>query len=128
MKRSASQALDIKEILLALEHELLSSQVRASHARLDELLAPEFVEFGSSGRIYDKQSMIHALTQAASMEDYQVDDFTVVTASEDTALVTYSCQIRSAGGDLVRSSNRSSLWKLLDGRWQMVFHQGTRTE
>ena len=128
MKRSASQALDIKEILLALEHELLSSQVRASHARLDELLAPAFVEFGSSGRIYDKQSMIHALTQAASMEDYQVDDFTVVTASEDAALVTYSCQIRSADSDLVRSSNRSSLWKLLDGRWQMEFHQGTRTE
>jgi hypothetical protein len=128
MKRSASQVLDIKEILLALEHELLSSQVRASHARLDELLAPALVEFGSSGRIYDKRSMIHALTQAASMEDYQVDDFTVVTASEDTALVTYSCQIRSAGGDLVRLSNRSSLWKLLDGRWQMVFHQGTRTE
>ena len=128
MKRSASQALDIKEILLALEHELLSSQVRASHARLDELLALAFVEFGSSGRIYDKQSMIHALTQAASMEDYQVDDFTVVTESEDTALVTYSCKIRSADGVLVRSSNRSSLWKLLDGRWQMVFHQGTRAE
>ncbi len=65
MKRSTSQALDIKEILLSLEHELLSSQVRASHARLDGLLAHAFVEFGSSGRIYDKQSMIHALTQAA---------------------------------------------------------------
>ena len=128
MKRSASQALDIKEILLALERELLSSQVRASHARLDELLALAFVEFGSSGRIYDKQSMIHALTQAASMEDYQVDDFAVVTESEDTALATYTCKIRSSGSDLVRSSNRSSLWKLLDGRWQMVFHQGTRAE
>ena len=128
MKLIASQVLDIKEIFLALEHELLSSQVRASHARLDELLAHAFVEFGSSGRIYDKQSMILALTQAASMENYQVDDFTVVTESEDTALVTYSCKIRSAGGDLVRTSNRSSLWKLLDGRWQMVFHLGTRTE
>ncbi len=128
MMPSASHAIDIKEILLALEHELLSSQVRASHARLDELLADAFVEFGSSGRIYDKQSMIHALTQAASMENYQVDDFAVVTESEDTALVTYSCKIRSAGGDLVRTSNRSSLWKLLDGHWQMVFHQGTRAE
>ncbi len=128
MKPPASQVIDIKEILLLLEHELLSSQVRASDARLDELLAHAFVEFGSSGRIYDKQSMIHALTQAASMENYQIDDFTVVTESEDTALVTYSCKIRSAGGDLVRTSNRSSLWKLLDGRWQMVFHQGTRAE
>ena len=51
MKRSVSQTLDIKEILLALEHELLSSQVRASHARLDELLALALVEFGNSGRI-----------------------------------------------------------------------------
>ncbi len=128
MKRSASQALDLKEILRALEHELLSPQVRASHDRLDELLALTFVEFGSSGRIYDKQSMIHALTQPASIEEYQVDDFTVVTESEDTALVTYSCKVRSANGDLVRTSNRSSLWKLLDGRWKMAFHQGTRAE
>ena len=128
MKRSGIQVTDIKEVLLGLEHELLSPQVRASHARLDELLASEFVEFGSSGRIYDKQSMIDALTQAASMEDYQVDDFTVVTENEDTALVTYLCKIRSAGGDLVRTSIRSSLWKQLDGRWQILFHQGTKTE
>jgi hypothetical protein len=128
MKRSASQALDIKEIFLSLEHELLSPQVRASHYRLDELLAHAFVEFGSSGRIYDKQSMIHALTQAASTENYQIDDFTIVTESDDTALVTYSCKIRSTDGDPVRASNRSSLWKLIDGRWRMAFHQGIRTK
>jgi hypothetical protein len=128
MKRSASQALDIKEIFLSLEHELLSPQVRASHDRLDELLAHAFVEFGSSGRIYDKQSMIHALTQAASTENYQIDDFTIVTESDDTALVTYSCKIRSTDGDPVRASNRSSLWKLIDGRWRMAFHQGIRTK
>ena len=44
MKPSASQALDIKEILLALEHELLSSQVKASLTRLDELLAHAIVK------------------------------------------------------------------------------------
>ena len=128
MKRDESQIPGLKGFLLALEQELLSPQVRASDERLDELLAQEFVEFGSSGRIYDKQSIIHALTQPASIDDYQVDDFTVVTESEDTALVTYSCKVHSASGDLVRTSNRSSLWKLLDGRWQMAFHQGTKAE
>ena len=34
MKRSASQALDLKEILRTLEHELLSPQVRASQILL----------------------------------------------------------------------------------------------
>ncbi len=119
---------DLKGILLALEQEILSPQVRASNERLDELLAREFVEFGSSGRIYDKRSIIRALTQSEPVENYQVDNFNVVTESDDTALVSYSCSARSAAGEVIRKSNRSSLWKLLNGCWQMAFHQGTRAE
>jgi len=128
VKQDESQIPGLKGFLLALEQELLSPQVRASDERLDELLAQGIVEFGSLGRIYDKQSIIHALTQPASIDDYQVDDFTVVTESEDTVLVTYSCKVHSASGDLVRTSNHGSLWKPLDGRWQMAFHQGTKAE
>ena len=113
--------------LLALEQELLSPQVRVSSVRLGQLLAEEFVEFGASGRTLDKRSVIDELTQTETLEHLQVENFNVVSASDDSALITYSCIARSTDGEIVRKSNRSSLWKLLDGTWQLVFHQGTRT-
>ena len=113
---------------MGLECELLSPQVRRSDVRLGELLADKFVEFGASGRIYDKRAIIESLVQAESTNSFQVDNFRMVTSSDDTAFVTYLCVARSATGDVIRISNRSSLWKLADGRWQILFHQGTKTE
>jgi len=120
--------VDLKELVQDLEYELLSPQTRQSDVQLGELLADEFVEFGASGRIYDRQSVINSLLQSEATESFQVDDFRLVTSSEDMAFVTYSCAARSASGEVIRKSNRSSLWKLTGGCWRMVFHQGTRTE
>jgi hypothetical protein len=44
--------------LHALETRLLDPDVRASASKLDEFLADDFMEFGSSGHVYDKSSMI----------------------------------------------------------------------
>lgn len=118
----------VKATLLAFEEELLSSQVRASEARLNELLADEFVEFGSSGRIYDKPSIIRELGESGFAADFEIGDFRLVMSGEDSALVTYRCEVRSDSREIIRKSNRSSLWRLIDDRWQLVFHQGTKTE
>jgi hypothetical protein len=118
----------IQALVMNLERELLSPEVRRSAVRLGELLADEFVEFGASGRTYDKRSIIDSLVHTESTETFEVDNFRLVTCSDDSALVTYSCVARSGAGDVSRKSNRSSFWKLADGRWQMVFHQGTKTE
>ena len=118
----------VKATLLALEEELLSFQVRASAARLNELLADDFVEFGSSGRIYDKPTIIRELGESSFVASFEIGDFFLVMSSEDSALVTYHCEVRSDCGDVIRKSNRSSLWRLVDDRWQLVFHQGTKTE
>jgi len=118
----------LTKTLLGLELELLSPQVRASDVRLDALLAQEMVEFGSSGRIYHKHSIISLLTQAASSDTFEIDNFRLVTSGEHGALATYTCEARSDTGDVPRRSNRSSLWIRREGRWQMIFHQGTKTE
>ena len=46
--------------LKGLEEELLVPTVRKS-PRLEELLADEFIEFGSSGRIYTKNDLVAVL-------------------------------------------------------------------
>jgi len=118
---------NLQETLLALELELLSPAVRASEVRSGALLADEFVEFGSSGRVFDKASIVSSLTQSATREEFQVRDFRLLAADEHQALAVYACEARAKTGELLRSSNRSSLWVLRSGRWQMLFHQGTKS-
>jgi glyoxylase I family protein len=51
-------------------------------------------------------------------------DFRSKRLAPGVALVTYS--IRREDSQPVHTL-RSSIWQLRDGRWQLVFHQGTRT-
>lgn len=118
---------DLQAVLLDLEVELLTEETRHSEARLRELLADDFVEFGSSGRVYDKQSIIDELLQSQSTENFKLDDFRLLYASDDAAFVIYSCVAVSKPGEIARKSIRCSLWRLQDGDWEMVFHQGTKT-
>jgi len=106
--------------LCALETEILDPSVRADPSRLDLLLADEFVEFGSSGRVYRKEMLIDMMTSESSAE-VAMKDFEIRPLSPSAALVTY----RSVGG-AGREARRSSVWVMREGRWEMVFHQGTR--
>jgi hypothetical protein len=106
-----------------LEEELLKPEVRRSADRLSHLLADEFIEFGSSGCVYDKRRIIEALKQEPSdaKDHISLVDFTVRRLAQDVMLVTYRTTIRNRAV----SRLRSSIWKLIEGRWQMIFHQGT---
>jgi len=105
---------------------LLDTEIRLSAGKVSTLLADEFVEFGSSGHIYDKSATIKALAQEAFEPTAKriIDDFRVRLISQAVALVTYRAT-RSVANERVTYSLRSSIWKITDGRWQMIFHQGT---
>ena len=106
----------------------MSRSVRRSPARLDELLTEDFVEFGSSGRIFDKQSIIEAMQSSPAEENHEISNCRIVSQLEDAVLLTYTCEVTSAAGETVRRSNRNSLWVRVDTRWKLRFHQGTITE
>ena len=46
-----------------LEEQLLDSTIRRSPKIVADLLADEFIEFGSSGAVYNKQTVIDALSK-----------------------------------------------------------------
>lgn len=54
----------------------------------------------------------------------QVTDFEIHPISDEVVLATY----RIYNELTEQHSLRSSLWKLVDGRWKMHFHQGTKIE
>jgi hypothetical protein len=107
-----------------LEEQLLEPEVRRSADHVGRLLADEFIEFGSSGAIYDKGGIIDALQFEEPGTTVRMVDFTARPIALDVVLVTYR-SIREGTPD---SRLRSSIWKLIDGRWQMIFHQGTPSE
>jgi hypothetical protein len=116
---SASELSQLKQRLLELEQKLLQPDIRRDPKALDSLLADEFREFGSSGRIFDKRSVIEALHQE-SHSAFSIRDFSVVLVADGVALATYVAVSANT------SSLRSSLWVMRDDQWRMLFHQGTR--
>jgi len=55
------------QLVIDLELRLLEPQVRASAGELDRLLHPGFVEFGASGRKWDRSEIIASLIKEQPM-------------------------------------------------------------
>jgi glyoxylase I family protein len=121
--------------LRALEERLLNASGRGGNGSGGDedpfdLLADDFVEFSSSGRVFGREDIIEAIRHAPAPDSTRrtLHDFRVMELGPDVALVTYQA-LRFEGRERreVRSL-RSSLWKRMPGgSWKMVFHQGTRT-
>ncbi len=120
-------ALALKEQIKELEEKLLQYEVRQSVAELSELISEDFIEFGSSGRVYSKKDVLEELPHAAAVE-MKIGDFRVRSLSADVALSNYSIISRDERTGKATRSLRSSIWQLTKGRWQIVFHQGTLAE
>jgi hypothetical protein len=110
------------KILEDLERALLDPATRGNGQRVADLLAEDFVEFGSSGRIWTREATIAALSAETPNQFSMpaVDDLAVRPLSDGVALVTYATS-RDGG----KRTLRSSIWRLEHGAWRMAFHQGT---
>ncbi len=93
---------------------------------VDRLLADGFVEFGSSGHVYDKPTMLRVLADE-TLTSVAMGNFRAHVLRPDVVLVTYHTTHLDDAGQPLSRSLRSSLWQKRDERWQHVFHQGTRT-
>lgn len=116
----------LRAVFYELETRLLRPEIRRSPAALTELLADEFVEFGSSGRSYTRAEIIEKLVEEEPFT-YRIDDFITRSLTPEIVLVTYRITLGAQGDEPEQSSLRSSLWRCFEGAWRMIFHQGTRT-
>lgn len=109
--------------LLKLELELMDPKRRRDPATLAHLLTEDFLEFGKSGRTFNKTEILAAIANPAAgqIETLQVEDFQARMLASNCALTTYRINVRAPG----ISSLRSSIWIRSTNGWQMCFHQGT---
>ena len=117
-------AASLHEHLRELEERLLRPDARRSRQALDELLSDDFVEFASDGVAYDKAQVIDALEREAPCRR-SLADFQIVPLAENVILATYRVTRQNVASNEVVDSLRSSIWTQHDGRWQLLFHQGT---
>ena len=114
---------ELKEIIYELETNLLKQEVRASVEKLNTLIADNFIEYGSSGLIYDKKNILERLPQGSS-QTYHLYDFQCLNLSEDIIQTRFKIDIINLDKTKV-TSLRTSLWKKTNNNWQIFFHQGT---
>ncbi|PNG29881.1 MULTISPECIES: nuclear transport factor 2 family protein [Pseudomonas] len=116
--------MELSDHLLMLERQLQQAEVRADRQALEALLADDFLEFGASGGRWNKAQVLQSLPQQDFIER-SISEFSLQPLAADLAQVTYLCHNAAAGGRAAGSAWRSSLWRCREGRWQMLFHQGT---
>ena len=110
--------------LPALEHPLWRTETRFDRALMDAPFAPDFHEFGRSGRRYTRDEMLFYRSDAEDIPA-TLHNLTVTTLSDTLALVTYISELRYQPTEW---ANRASIWDRSSGRWQLRFHQGTPCE
>ncbi|MBT8797945.1 nuclear transport factor 2 family protein [Microbacterium flavum] len=99
--------------------ELLDSDVRREPDRVRELLHPDFVEIGRSGRRWTMSATIAALEAETSRIQPETDEWLFNEVSPSLILVTY--RITGDAG----SSRHASLWDLSGAIPVVRYHQGT---
>ncbi|WP_299414557.1 nuclear transport factor 2 family protein [uncultured Sulfitobacter sp.] len=109
---------------MALEETLWLAETRFDPALMEQTFSPDFVEFGRSGRRYERAEMLFDPNPKAKINALlPLPDYSVALVAPNVALATYKSEVRY--GDKIEMGRRSSLWVKNGGRWQLRFHQGT---
>ncbi|MFI2735415.1 DUF4440 domain-containing protein [Streptomyces sp. NPDC018711] len=104
---------------------LLSPAVRSSRALTEQLLDPEFVEVGASGRRWDRESMLSGMPVMQGAADdgprYEAGEMTGTLLAPGIVHLTFETVLDG------RRARRSSIWRKLDDAtgWRMYYHHAT---
>lgn len=110
--------------LRGLEELLLSSQSRKSMELISSLLDDSFVEFGSSGQVYNRMQTMSAIKDDPTAE-WHIKGYRVTFLSSNIALATFRTVKADKENNNKVESLRSSIWRKTNSKWKLVFHQGT---
>ncbi|MDM5220809.1 DUF4440 domain-containing protein [Peribacillus sp. NJ11] len=113
---------NLKDHIKQLEENLLNPEIRSSRTQLKKLLADDFFEFRSSGKVLYKDEDIADV--GIGIVKMELSHFEIRLLSDGIVLATYRIFNEISN----QHSLRSSIWKLNEGVWKLVFHQGTKTE
>ncbi|MAV92069.1 MAG: hypothetical protein CL676_11670 [Bdellovibrionaceae bacterium] len=107
--------------LESLEESLWKSETRFDLAHQEKVFAPDFFEFGRSGRKYTRDQLVKAERQPIKAK-LPLQDFKIHPLDSKNVLITYISEVLY---EELERANRCSVWSLTPDGWQLRFHQGT---
>jgi hypothetical protein len=118
-------------LIRELEEKLLMQKVRSDRAELEKLISPDFIEYGSSGKVYNYLGTIaYLLANSVEAFKYSFVNFKTRRLSDDIILALYI--LETERNRKIYITNRSSLWRRerdpgsQESTWRIIFHQGTK--
>ena len=114
----------MEELILQYEKDFFDCRFCSSIDNLKSRLAEEYIEFGSSGKVYNRDITISSLLQLTKNKEIYILGFMVTVLSETVLMANYFSY------DRVKRTHaaRTSIWKQTNGQWKIYFHQGTPIE
>ncbi|MEW2398183.1 DUF4440 domain-containing protein [Streptomyces sp. NPDC046862] len=119
-----AEADEVDEAIVG-ELRLMDPNVRTSLGLARQLLDPEFVEVGASGRRWSYEQMLAELPEMSGNSEegprYEPSDMSGVVLAPGLVHLTYETTIDG------RRARRSSLWRKRseESGWRMYYHQAT---
>jgi hypothetical protein len=88
-----------------------------------DMTCKEFWEVGASGNSYSREYVVEGLLKRYNNSEYkdiwQTRDFKLTEIAPNNYLLTYILQQED------RITRRATIWRYIDGKWKILYHQGT---
>lgn len=103
------------------ELRLLDPLVRASTELLDQVLHPEYREVDTTGRHWDRATIINSLISGRAPRPGQLTASRMhgTQLAEELVHLTFDTEAKG------ERAHRSSLWRLTGAGWLLYYHQAT---
>ncbi|MDR7856751.1 DUF4440 domain-containing protein [Tissierella sp.] len=114
----------LEQQILKYENDFFVKKFCDDIQNLNDRIHDEFIEFGKSGQVFDKNSIIEYLNNLDNDKNVEILAFKIDEIKEDLIIAHYlAYEI-----DLEIKTLRTSIWKKEFSDWKLYFHQGTVTK
>lgn len=114
----------LEQRILEYENDFFNKEFCDNLQKLNNRIHDEFIEFGKSGQVFDKSSIIKYLNNLYSDRDIEIQDFEIKNLKDDLIIVNYISNEKEEGIKALRTS----IWVKEYTDWKLYFHQGTVTK
>ncbi len=116
--------MELEKLILEYENDFFRKDFCKSIQNLDKRIHDEFREFGKSGMLFKKSSIVEFLSNLDTDRDIEIIDFGIKKINDDLIMANYISNEK----DLGIHALRTSVWVKDGVDWKIYFHQGTVTE
>ncbi len=124
---AAREAAAEEQAAMAREQQLVDAERRKDAAALLAFLADDFLEIGVEGNLVRKPDVALRLAGIEEITEMSTSGMQAHLIADDVVLVTYTgvAKVTYQGRPIAARAAVSSVWARRQGKWLLVFHQGT---